>query len=168
MDACDSIMEKVDLPKGLIKYSSELNISKNKKLKFTSRIKAYSVLLLSLLILLGVMIGTRSDITTTLTKAKGSLYSMTDNGHVRNIYEIQLINKTQFEYPVELKVISPEGGTIIVAGKKVLLKKEERVVQTIIIEIPQDKLTGYSTSVKIGVYHQDKLLSTETCRFLGP
>src|SRR5690606_39825111 len=54
IDACDAMMEAVNLPKGLIRYASEDEISKNKKFVFTARMKGY---LAVLLILCGVLTG---------------------------------------------------------------------------------------------------------------
>ena len=51
IDACDFMMEKVNLPKGLIGYASENGIAKREKLKITPRIIAYS----SVLVLIGVV-----------------------------------------------------------------------------------------------------------------
>jgi polyferredoxin len=41
IDECDTIMESVGLPKGLIRYASERN-RENTHFKFTARMKGYS------------------------------------------------------------------------------------------------------------------------------
>jgi cytochrome c oxidase accessory protein FixG len=53
IDECDTIMEKVGLPKGLIRYASEDEIVNKEKFKLTTRMKGYIVVLT---ILVGVLI----------------------------------------------------------------------------------------------------------------
>src|SRR6478736_8703426 len=45
IDECDSIMESVNLPKGLIRYASEDEIEKKEPFKFTARMKGYTAVL---------------------------------------------------------------------------------------------------------------------------
>src|ERR1022692_4100988 len=52
VDACDTIMDSIHKPAGLIRYASENSIQKGVKLKFTTRIKAYTAVLTLLLTLL--------------------------------------------------------------------------------------------------------------------
>ncbi len=54
IDACDCMMEAVNLPKGLIRYASEENIEKKAPFKFTPRLKGYTAVLV---ILIGVLTG---------------------------------------------------------------------------------------------------------------
>ncbi|HUH26040.1 MAG TPA: cytochrome c oxidase accessory protein CcoG [Flavobacterium sp.] len=54
IDACDHMMESVNLPKGLIRYASENEIAKKEKFQFTARMKGYTAILV---ILIGVLTG---------------------------------------------------------------------------------------------------------------
>ncbi len=54
IDECDIIMEKINKPKGLIRYASEDNIMNKSKFTFSPRLKGYSAVLT---ILIGVLIG---------------------------------------------------------------------------------------------------------------
>ncbi|EDO25799.1 predicted protein, partial [Nematostella vectensis] len=49
IDECDHMMEKVGLPKGLIRYASEDNIEKKAPFAFTARMKGYSAVLFILI-----------------------------------------------------------------------------------------------------------------------
>src|SRR5699024_7203030 len=66
IDACDAMMEAVDLPKGLIRFASEENISKGRKFKFTTRMKAYAAVLVVLIGLLVGLLFMRSDLDATI------------------------------------------------------------------------------------------------------
>src|SRR5512136_2172683 len=48
MDACDAVMDKIQRPRGLIRYASLNGIERGEKLRVTPRIVAYSLILLGL------------------------------------------------------------------------------------------------------------------------
>src|SRR5690606_3111420 len=97
MDACDEIMEAVNLPKGLIRYASEENIEKKAKFEFTPRLKGYTAVLV---ILIGVLVGllfVRSDVEATVLRIPGQLPEQLDNNVISNVFTYKLINKTTSE-----------------------------------------------------------------------
>ena len=77
IDACDEIMEKVDLPKGLIRYASEDNITKKAKFQFSPRLKAYTGVLTILVGLLVGLLFIRSNIEADIMRLPGQLYETT-------------------------------------------------------------------------------------------
>ncbi|MEN9449251.1 MAG: hypothetical protein RJA25_2541, partial [Bacteroidota bacterium] len=89
IDACDFMMEKVGLPKGLIRYASENNIAEGKKFTFTPKIKAYSILLIILTIVLVVLMITRSDLDSHISRVAGQLYQELPDKKISNLYNIK-------------------------------------------------------------------------------
>lgn len=79
IDACNSIMSKVNRPKNLIKYASENNIKNKQKVKFTYRMAAYSAALAILVGILTVLLATRSDLDIRVTRAPGTTYQELEN-----------------------------------------------------------------------------------------
>ena len=66
IDACNSIMDKVDLPRGLIRYASEQNIADKLPFRFTGKMKAYTTVLVFLIGFLVTLMVMRSDFETTI------------------------------------------------------------------------------------------------------
>lgn len=168
IDACNNIMDKIEKPRGLIRYDSENGISKGTKLKATPRIIGYTIVLLALLVTLTSMLAFRSDVKMILTKSSGSLYTVTDDNKVRNIYKMKLLNKTNKEFKVHLKTIPSDFGLVSVVGKEVIIKGQSSIDATLIIDIPRNKLSKTSNTVEIGVYKNEELITTEDVTFLGP
>jgi polyferredoxin len=52
IDACDSIMDKMDYPRGLISYTTEHNLSGQKTHKLRPRLIGYALVLLAMISLL--------------------------------------------------------------------------------------------------------------------
>lgn len=107
MDACDDVMEKVDRPKGLIRYASENSILTGTSKLITGRVKAYSSILLLLIVGFVALLATREDLGATVTRFRGMTYQARENAQISNLYEVTLINKTFDEQEVTLVPADP-------------------------------------------------------------
>ncbi len=170
IDACDHMMERVNLPKGLIRYASEENIAKKAKFKFTPRLKGYSAVLF---ILTGVLIGMlflRNDVEANILRLPGQLYERKENNMISNVYTYKLVNKTTEDITdVHFEILSHKGGKIEqVTHQNFIVPKQGLAEGTLFIEINASALSGDKDKVKIGVYSNDKLIETTTAAFLGP
>ena len=170
IDACDDVMEHVGLPKGLIRYASENEISKGNKFQFNNRMKAYSALLVILILFMSVLIATRSSVDVLISRAGGQIYHEVSDDKLGNLYDAKIINKTNKEFPVYLKLEGVEQGEIKVVGniKELLLKKEAINELTFFIEIPKSQIKRHSSDLKVSVYHEEQLIQTVKVKFLGP
>ncbi|MBD0850126.1 cytochrome c oxidase accessory protein CcoG [Maribacter arenosus] len=169
IDECDAIMEKVNLPKGLIRYASEDEITKKEKFKFTPRLKGYSAVLV---ILTGVLIGMlflRNDLEANILRLPGQLYERKEGNIISNVYTFKLINKTTKEIAdVNFKLISHEGTIELVTHENFAVPAQDLAEGTLFIEINNSALNGDKDKLKIGVYSGDKLIESTTARFLAP
>ncbi|WP_103069415.1 cytochrome c oxidase accessory protein CcoG [Aquimarina sediminis] len=169
IDACDHMMEKVNLPKGLIRYASEDNIAKKAKFKFSPRLKGYSAVLI---ILTGVLLGMsflRNDVEANILRLPGQLYEKKDNNIISNVYTYKLVNKTTLEIKdVRFELLSHKGKVELVTHQNFNVPKQGISEGTLFIEINGAALKGDNDRLKIGVYSKDKLIETTTTAFLGP
>ena len=167
IDACDSIMDKIEKPRGLIRYTSENNIISGEKIKFTPRMKAYSLVLLILVSVLTIMLVTRKDVTATITRASGQLYQKRDSLQITNLYNIKVANKTHEAFPIHLKLENIDGE-IQMIGKELSIEKETLAEGTFFIVLERTQIHSMEMDLEIGVYSDDKLLRTVTTSFFGP
>ncbi|WP_300022833.1 cytochrome c oxidase accessory protein CcoG [uncultured Maribacter sp.] len=169
IDECDTIMEKVNLPKGLIRYASEDEITKKEKFKFTPRLKGYTAVLV---ILTGVLVGMmflRNDLEANILRLPGQLYEHKEGNIISNVYTYKLLNKTtETVEDVHFELISPKGEIKLVRNENFDVDPEALAEGTLFIEINQSALSGDKNNLKIGVYSNDKLIETTTARFLAP
>ena len=169
IDECDAIMEKVDLPKGLIRYASEDEITKKEKFKFTPRLKGYTAVLV---ILTGVLVGMmflRNDLEANILRLPGQLYEHKEGNIISNVFTYKLLNKTTKSVDnVHFELISPKGEIKLVRTDNFDVQPEALAEGTLFIEINASALSGDKNDLKIGVYSNDKLIETTTARFLAP
>ena len=169
IDACDSMMEAVDLPKGLIRYASEAEITDQKQFRFTPRLKAYSVVLVVMIAALFVLTGTRSAIEATFLRIPGQLYQLVGNDSIQNVYAFKLVNKTNQNIEnIELRLLSHQGKIYSVTHEALLLKAEDIQDGTVFVEIAQEEWKGKKLQLEIGLFQNNKLIETAHTQFLGP
>ena len=167
MDACDAIMDKIGRPRGLVRYASLNNIAHGTPQRFTPRMALYAAVLTGLITLFLYLVFTRSDVETTLLRAPGSLFQVTADGKIENLYTVKVVNKTMHDIPVELRLEGTPGKVRVMGGDFTV--PAAKLAQTsVLIELEPKQLTGASTKLKLGVYSQGKLLETVHTAFVGP
>ncbi len=169
IDACDEVMVKVGLPKGLIRYATEDEIEKEVPFKFTNRMKAYTAVLLLMIGFLGFLLSNRGAMEAKFIKPAGSTYFLRD-GNITNIYNYTFLNKSTKDQLVTIKVIEPEHGKITLSGdEKILLKRDQITKGTVNLSFPEKEIKLSKQKVKIGVYNQSgELLDSFDTSFEGP
>ena len=169
IDECDTIMEKVDLPKGLIRYASEDSIEKKTKFKFTPRLKGYTAVLV---ILIGVFIGMlflRNDLEANILRLPGQLFEHKEGNIISNVYTYKLVNKTIKDInDVNFKLLSHKGTISLVSHEAFIVPAQELAEGTLFIEINNSALKSDKDKVKIGIYSGSELIETTTTAFMAP
>lgn len=168
IDECDTIMESVGLPKGLIRYASEDEIAKKAPFKFTARMKGYTAVLFILLTVFVGMLFLRTDVQAVVLRLPGQLFQHKGD-KISNVYTYKIVNKTMKDYnDIHFELIDQKGSIENVGKQHFKVAKEGISQGTLFIEIDEVLLESDKTKVKIGVYNGNELLETTTTNFLGP
>ena len=167
IDACDSMMEKVNLPKGLIRFASEESIAENKPHKYSTRAKAYTVVLGVLLIITGFMLSRRTILDATILRATGLTY-IEKEGKIANLYNFKVINKSVEAQELEIKLLSPEGSIEFVGTPVMHVEVGTLAQGSFFVLIDPSLLTGSKTEIEIGIYAKGELVETVETNLNGP
>lgn len=168
IDACDEVMEKVGLPTGLIRYDSESGIEKGERKIFTTRVSAYTGVLAALLLFQGFLFLNRSDVETIILRTPGMLYQTTDDGRISNLYNYQLINKTNEEIQNVKFELKPDNGVIEIIGSLQTVPAQEVGEGAFFIKVEPEELSGRKNEYIIEVYSNGELIDEAKTNFLGP
>jgi len=101
IDACNHTMEKVGLPKGLVRYSTtnavrnNLDSSAMWRRVFRPRVLIYSGFLALVTTALVVAVAMRVPLKVDLIRDRGALAREADGGRVENVYRMQVSNTTE-------------------------------------------------------------------------
>lgn len=167
IDACNSVMKRVKKPSGLIRFASEKSIAEGKKVKFNARVIAYSAVLTGLLVLITYLFTIRGDVETNIIRAQGTMFQEYGPDRYSNLYNLELVNKTNSEVKIELKLLSPDGEIVLI-GDSVKAAKGEVAQRNLLIILKKDELKSSNSRLEIGVFEHGKLIDKLSSTFVGP
>ena len=162
-------MEKVNKPKGLIRFASVESVEKGIPYKLSKRSMAYSAVLIVLVVLEALLLIGRSDVDTTLMRVPGQLYQTTESGTITNLYNAQMVNKSQEELKLDFRLIEPFGKLKVVGVDSVISVPPGGKREVVFfLEMDKKQLKGTSTKVLIDVYAGEKKMEKLKTSFFGP
>jgi len=171
IDACNKMMVAIGKPTGLVRYASENGITDGKKLRYTGRMKFYTVILFVLAGLLSFLLLTRKDVDGTIIRTTGMLYQERGADSLSNLYSIKIENKTLREIPVQLKLEGEmnRGGKIELVGTKTIdVKKEGQGIGSFFIVMSRRLIKDRKSEIRVGLYNGDKKITSLKTTFMGP
>jgi cytochrome c oxidase accessory protein FixG len=167
IDACDTVMDKIGFDRGLIKYTSEEQIQTREPFRFTGRMRAYTVVLTLLFSVLGVLLMLRTDVETNILRTPGVMFQERPDGTYSNLYNYKILNKSQNDLPIELRIEGKEA-TIELVGDPINVSHQEIAEGALFIILAPDQIDGIKTKLEIGVYSGEERIETVKTTFLGP
>jgi cytochrome c oxidase accessory protein FixG len=109
IDACDEVMEKINRPKGLIRYDTQKNIETGQQKPKILRPRSFFYLFI-LTAICGFLLYSllnKAEVETRMIADRNPAFVTLSNGSIRNGYELKISNKTNIEKEFLLKAISP-------------------------------------------------------------
>ena len=168
IDACDEVMDKIERPRGLIRYDSLNGFAGGKKHFFRPRIFLYTGFLALGATVLSLFLTTLHSAKVEIIRMTGQPYYVDDSG-VRNQYRLQLITKQTEPTIFTLKLTGlPEGAVILGLDETVTVNPGEESMKTLLVQIPKDKYKGeFKITLEARVSPGDFDL-TDSIEFVGP
>lgn len=118
IDVCDQVMEKVNLPKGLIRYSTENALAKHLTRKeiishiVRPRILLYTVILVFITGLAAWFLANRIPLKVDIIRDRSVLAREADDGRIENVYMLQIMNTEERPHRYKLTVDGLPGAEI--------------------------------------------------------
>ncbi|HET9863053.1 MAG TPA: cytochrome c oxidase accessory protein CcoG [Steroidobacteraceae bacterium] len=129
IDACDEIMDKMGSPRGLIRYTTQHALDQEPTRLLRPRVLVYAGLLTALVAGFVTAVALRPPVSLDVIRDRNSLYRLTDDGHVENVYTLRILNKTEHERRFELEV-DGEGEFTLLPRDRVYTVKSGEVYST--------------------------------------
>ncbi|MCF4998560.1 cytochrome c oxidase accessory protein CcoG [Pseudomonas syringae] len=168
IDACDSIMDKMNYPRGLIRYSSERELQGGKTHLLRPRLIGYSAVLLVMIGALVLALVERPMVSLDVTKDRG-LFRENALGQIENIYSLKVINKTQQRQDYNLSLV--EGDDFQLQGKTELSLAPGEIVDvpvSVAMTTERPASSSQTLSFKIADSDEPEVYSVAKSRFVAP
>jgi cytochrome c oxidase accessory protein FixG len=103
IDACDSVMDKMEYPRGLIRYTTEHAIQHERYRLLRPRTIIYSLILVLLVSSLAVSIVLRKPVIVDVLRDRNALYRDVGRQGIENAYTMRIVNKQRRWYKYYVK-----------------------------------------------------------------
>ena len=162
IDACDEVMDKVDKPRGLIRYASMEEIQTGKKSRGSLRSLAYLALLLAVVSGLVVTISQREPLNVSVIRPPDAPYRVLDTGEIVNRFRLHVANTGFEDMLVDFRI---EPGDldypIATARRPVPVAGGESESIDIFVRFPRNALENGKKSVHLAVVTVESDQGTE-------
>ena len=168
IDACDSIMEKMDYPKGLISYTTEHNLSGKKTHLARPRLIGYAIALTAMMGLFAWAVHARSLVELDVIKDR-VLYRENEAGRIENVYTLKIMNKAQRDITYVIEASGLDG--LVYEGKHEITAQAGEVLSLPIeLSIEPEKLPSSTNEIMFRVRASDDatINNDADSRFIGP
>ena len=124
VDACDSVMERIGRPRGLIRHSRQDELGGAPRRILRPRVVLYPILLLAVWGMLGWSLAHRASADVTVLRGLGSPFTLLPSGEVSNQIRVKVVNRADGDrrYLIELAggdglhLIAPDNPLTVAAG----------------------------------------------------
>jgi len=94
IDVCDEVMDRMDYPRGLIRYTTDNALSGRESRILRPRIFIYAAVLLGMIGLFGVLVAGRQMVDVDVLRDRNALYRAVGE-NLENPYQLKLTNRTE-------------------------------------------------------------------------
>jgi cytochrome c oxidase accessory protein FixG len=169
IDACDSIMDRMNYPRGLIRYTTENALNHKKSSIFRPRVLIYAIILIALISVLVGSLATRTPLILDVIRDRNTLYREVSGGVIENIYTLKIINQHPDTREFRLGVSGIEGMVLDGAPDPLLVPGGEVLSLPVRVRAHRDNAYGImNIEFSITAIDDPGVAIREDSRFLGP
>ena len=170
IDACDDIMDKIDKPRGLIRYTSEHALEGEPTRIVRPRTVLYTVLLLALVTAFTVAITTRHAYDVNVGRSTGAPFTELTDGTIANRIRFRVRNQTARASTFEVEGVEPAGMTLRIVGVQPveLAPQEMKRLEVWVVVPPETFANGSTHEAMFRLVFGDGTVETLVFPLLGP
>ena len=167
-DACDQVMDRIGLERGLVRYTSQAELESGKRAFLRPRVFVYSVILLIMFGAFTFSLAGKNSADVTLLRGLGAPFTVLPSGQVSNQIRIKIANRSPEarSYLIglvgadDLELIAPENPLIVAAG--------ETEMTAAFITSPRSAFAGGEVVITLTVVDGVDYSTERSYRLLGP
>lgn len=171
IDACDNVMDRLQRPRGLVGYTS-LNVMEGRGLHVVRpRVVVYGLILVALGVLFSYMLANRPLLVLDVIRKSGTtaVFTVTADGHVSNMYHLNIINKDRRPHQVQLSLEDFPEAQLVAPRNPLPMERESQQDFDIFVMHPP---AGLPVVKHFRIKAQDpgdpRFVEVQEISFLGP
>jgi cytochrome c oxidase accessory protein FixG len=168
MDACDSVMDRIGRPRGLIRYGSRDELAGAPRRILRPRLILYPMLLLAVWGMLGWSLAHRQSADVTVLRGVGSPFALLPSGEVSNQIRIKIVNRAAGDRRYLIELAGGEGLHLIAPDNPVAVGTGHAVTATVFVTAPRSAFQAGAREIRFMVSDGLDFSASMPYRLLGP
>ncbi len=173
IDACDDVMDKLERPRGLIRYDSQRGLRGEKRKIWRPRLAFYGVLGLIGTVVAGFAFRSHSPFEANLVRMQGAPYVVERGAEpqfdiVRNQFQVHVFNKQDGEHRFHIDIVDASGADVVLGETDFAIEAlGSRRVSVIVREERSELTRGEIVHLRVTMEGEDTPIHLEA-PLLGP
>lgn len=157
VDACDSVMDKVHLPRGLIRFATQNGMeqrwSKKQMLRrvLRPRVLTYSAITLAFCVALVISMAQRTPHKVNVLRDRASLARIVPGGQLENLYRLQIMNATEIPQTYRISASGLPDLTLPEEDREVRIDPTQSQLHLVRLRIPMGSASVGAHTVQFEV-----------------
>lgn len=172
VDVCDSVMDKMNYPRGLVRYTTHHAMENNETPKVVRpRILVYATLLTLLAGGFVYSVANRAPLIVDVIRDRNSIFREVRGGYIENVYSLKIVNKTDVSRTVTVSADGLPDVRLIVDSDDLDVPAGSVRRLPVRIQVPSAQAPDGAADVTVRVESgsEDAPMAVErTSRFIGP
>ncbi len=143
IDVCDGVMDKMNYPRGLIRYATQNGIKNHWtraemfRRVLRPRVLIYTGILVAIVAAFGASLALRSPFRVDVVRDRGALARLVEDGRIENVYRLQVMNATESPQRYRIEVEGIPGIRLASPAEVQVSATESRWVP-VAVQIPPE------------------------------
>ena len=160
VDACNSVMAKIDKPPGLIRYTTEhamaqgWSLAQVRQRVLRPRVLIYTALLALIVAAFGAALALRTPLKLDVIRDRGAMGREVDDGLIENVYRLQVMNTAETAHTFRIAVSGLASASLASEPLVTLDGASARAVP-VRVRVPRDQVKTGSNHIVFELTAQD-------------
>ena len=131
VDVCDQVMDKMNYPRGLVRYSTQnglkngWNTAQMLRRAFRPRVLVYTAVVWVLIAAMATAIVVRDDLRVDVLRDRSVSFRLVEDGVIENVYRLNLMNASEYTLEVRPSLFNSNGNMKVVESTPIVVKPTE-------------------------------------------
>ncbi len=168
IDACDEVMDRVGLPRGLVRYTSQQELETGSRRFMRPRVVVYSAILALMFGTFAFSLSGKKTADVTLLRGLGAPFQVLQTGEVSNQIRIKIANRTDTERSYSYRLIDPSDLTMVAPENPLMVPPGDTRMTAAFINVDLAAFTDGELEILLSVSDGVDFDQEYVYRLLGP
>jgi cytochrome c oxidase accessory protein FixG len=169
IDSCDAVMDRLNRPRGLIRYTSQAAIGGERRRLIRPRVVIYPAILLAVVTAFSIVLATRGPADVTVMRGVGGPFVELPGGDIGNPVKIKVVNRSDRLSSFTITLSGAKDLRFSVEENPVRVPPGQAKALVGMISAPAATFHDGESAIRVAVTSEDPLFRKEvTYRLMGP